>query len=451
MTLTIEKKDFYKKLFHLSIPMMLHQLLLNSVSFIDTIMIGQLGSQSVAAVGLANQMFFLINLIYFGLGSGSGVLMSQFWGAQKINDFKKTFVLAIISSSLFAFIFSFTSFFFPEAIMSFFTKDTEVIKLGSQYLKIVSISYFFSSIGYIYATAFRSIHNSKLPLFVATLALTLNTVGNYILIFGIGPFPKLGVQGAAISTTFCRFVEVFLLIAFSYSKKNPDIGLKRIKSFIFTLPFIKKFLKTSSPVVLNELTWALGMVAYKFAFAQMGTQVVAAVQVTESITGLFFIVAMGFSMSASIMVGNKVGEKQYELAQSYSNRFLILSIISGVLVGMLLFFSAPLLTHLFRLENDVSQLIIKTLSFFAFLIPLKFLVTAIIVGIIRGGGSTTFAFITEAISVWCIGVPSVFIAIFIFKLPLPYVYLVMSLEEVFKTSIGLYKIKSKTWIKDFTN
>jgi len=193
------------------------------------------------------------------------------------------------------------------------------------------------------------------------------------------------------------------------------------------------------------------MVAYKFAFAQMGTQVVAAVQVTESITGLFFIVAMGFSMSASIMVGNKVGEKRYELAQVYSNRFLFLSIISGAIVGILLFFSAPFLTHLFRLENNVSQLIITTLSFFAFLIPLKFLVTAIIVGIIRGGGSTTFAFITEAISVWFIGVPSVFIAIFIFKLPLPYIYLVMSLEEVFKTIIGLYKIKSKTWIKDFTN
>jgi len=153
--------------------------------------------------------------------------MSQFWGAQKINDFKKTFVLAIISSSLFAFFFSFTSFFFPETIMRFFTKDLEVIKLGSQYLKIVSISYFFSSIGFIYATAFRSIHNSKLPLFVATLALTLNTIGNYILIFGIGPFPALGVQGAAISTTFCRFVEVILLISFSYNKKKPRFRFKK--------------------------------------------------------------------------------------------------------------------------------------------------------------------------------------------------------------------------------
>jgi Na+-driven multidrug efflux pump len=192
------------------------------------------------------------------------------------------------------------------------------------------------------------------------------------------------------------------------------------------------------------------MVAYKYAFSKMGTTALAAVQVTESITGLFFVVAMGFSMAASIMVGNKVGEKEYELAQTISNRFLVISILSGVIMGLTLLVSAPFLTHLFALNSEISALIIKTLTYFAFLIPLKFLVTVIVVGIVRGGGSTTFAFLTEALCVWLIGVPSVFIAIFVFNLPLPFVYLVMGLEEVVKTIIGLYKIKSRTWIKDFT-
>lgn len=450
MTKTIEKRNFYKKLLQLAVPIMVHQLLINSASFVDTIMIGQLGAESVAAVGLANQMFFLINLIYFGLGSGSGVLMSQFWGAKNQNGFKKAFVLAITTSSIFALIFSFSSFFFPRQIMSFFIKDEQVIILGIQYLKIVSISYFFSSIAFIYATAFRSIHNTKIPLFVALLSLSINTLGNYVLIFGIGPFPKLGVQGAAISTTFCRFVEGALLIGLTYKKKNSALRLNKNSNLVFTKIFIKKFFKASSPVVLNELTWALGMVAYKYAFSKMGTNAIAAVQVTESITGLFFVVIMGFSMAASIMIGNKVGEKEYEVAQIMSNRFLFISLISGVLMGLLLLVSAPVLTRLFSLNDTVSTLIIKTLFYYSFLFPLKFVVTVIIVGIIRGGGSTTFAFLSEALCVWLIGVPSVFIAIFIFDLPLPLVYLVMSLEEVAKTIIGFIKIKSKTWIKDFT-
>jgi putative MATE family efflux protein len=450
MTIKTEKRTFYKKLFQLAIPIMLHQLLLNSASFIDTIMIGQLGAASVAAVGLANQMFFLINLIYFGLGSGSGVLMSQFWGAKNITSFRKSFILAIITSSIFALFFSISSFFFPRQIMTFFTHDEIVVALGVKYLKIVSISYFFSSVGFIYATAFRAIHNTKVPLFIATLSLSFNTIGNYLLIFGIGPFPQLGVEGAAISTALARFIEVTLLIFLSHRKKNESLKLNKFTSYSFSKPFIKKFYKTSSPVVLNELTWALGMVAYKYAFSKMGTTALAAVQVTESITGLFFVVAMGFSMAASIMVGNKVGEKEYDIAQTISNRFLIISILSGVIMGLILLVSAPFLTHLFSLNSEISTLIIKTLNYFAFLIPLKFLVTVIVVGIVRGGGSTTFAFLTEALCVWLIGVPSVFIAIFVFNLPLPFVYLVMGLEEVVKTIIGLYKLKSRTWIKDFT-
>lgn len=445
-----EKKAFYKKLFQLSIPIMLHQLLLNSVSFIDTLMIGQLGAKSVAAVGLANQMFFLINLIYFGLGSGSSVLLSQFWGAKKITEFKKTFLLGILFSSFFAFIFFISSFFFPRQIMHFFTIDEDVISLGVSYLKIVSISYIFSAISFLYATAFRASHNTKLPLFIATIALTINTIGNYLLIFGIGFLPQLGVRGAAISTSFCRFLELSLLIIFSYTKKNKNIGIRNIKAIKYTKAFILKFIKGSSPVVLNELTWALGMVAYKYAFSKMGTNVIAAVQVTESITGLFFVVAMGFSMSASIMVGNKVGEKNNTLAQEYAKSFNYLSLISGAIVGFILFMTAPFLTHFFALEKTINTLIINSLNVFAILLPIKFLTTAIIVGTIRGGGCTTFAFILEALSVWGIGVPCVFISIFIFKLPLPYVYLVMGIEEITKTIIGLLKIKSKTWIKNFT-
>jgi Na+-driven multidrug efflux pump len=182
----------------------------------------------------------------------------------------------------------------------------------------------------------------------------------------------------------------------------------------------------------------------------MGTNILAAVQVTESITGLFFVVAMGFSMSASIMIGNKIGEKNYPLSQTYAIRFNYLSILSGIGVGLILYFVAPVLTKAFSLGDDVSILIIKSLSVYAFLLPLKFLVTAIIVGILRGGGSTTFAFLTEALCIWLIGVPSVFIAVFVFKVSLPVVYLVMSLEEISKGIIGLLKIKRKTWIKDFT-
>lgn len=449
MVLT-EKKAFFSKLLKLALPMMIHQLLINSVSFVDTIMIGRLGAESVAAVGLANQMFFLISLLTFGLGSGASVLMSQFLGANKINSFKRSFILAIISSFAFSLLFFLSSFFFPTQIMSFFAEDKEVISLGVQYLKIVSFSYFFSTVGYIYATAFRTIHNTKLPLFVATFALSINTVGNYLLIFGIGPFPELGVEGAAISTAFSRLLEFSLLIGMSYRKKNKMLRITKHLNINFTKPFVKKFFFASSPIVLNELTWALGMVAYKYAFSKMGTSSIAAVQVTESITGLFFVVSMGLSAASSIMIGNKIGEKEYELAQLFAKRFVVIAFSFGFLMSIFLAISAPLLTSFFGLEKSISNLIIQSLYAFSLILPIKFLANVVIVGIIRGGGSTAFILIAETICVWLIGVPAVFISVFLLKLPLPTIYLITGIEEITKTLIGIFKIKSKTWIKDYT-
>ena len=187
-------------MFSIALPVVFQGLLTNSLSFVDTLMIGQLGEEAIAAVGLANQMFFLISLLFFGISSGSSIFLSQFWGAGNENNIKRVMGLSATVAFFGAAIAAIGSFLFPVQLMHIFTYDPVVVNYGVSYLKIVAISYVFTAISNVLSTALRVIGHAKIPLGVALFSLTMNAIGNYLLIFGVGPFPELGVAGAAIAT-----------------------------------------------------------------------------------------------------------------------------------------------------------------------------------------------------------------------------------------------------------
>lgn len=210
--LNSSNKEFIQRLLMLALPIMGQNLLISSVSFVDTLMIGMVGEVQLAAVGLANQLFFLISLFYFGVSSGAAIFVSQYWGSQDLKRMHKVIGIALITNLVGSLVATIGSLFFPHQLLMIFTKDALVVELGSQYLVIVAVSYLFTAVVMIYSAALRSTTDARTPLYTSALSIIVNVILNYVLIFGKLGFPKLGVAGAAIATAIARLAEMLLLL-----------------------------------------------------------------------------------------------------------------------------------------------------------------------------------------------------------------------------------------------
>ena len=445
----IKDKKFHKMMLGIALPIILQMLLTNGLSFVDTMMIGRLGEAEVAAVGLANQMFFLGFLVFFGINSGTGIFVAQFWGDRDLKGIHHVVGLSLAGSLLFAIPFALVSRLFPNELMRLFTPDPTVVKLGAEYLRIIAPSYIFAGISFSYAMSLRSIEKPKIPLATTAISLGLNTIMNFVLIFGLLGFPALGVRGAAFATLISRGIELAVVLFLIYSRRLPvAAGIKEY--FGFDRVMVKRFIITAGPVLLNEIAWSLGMVMYKIVFARMGTDVIAAANITESIQGLFFIVLMGTSTTAAIMIGKTIGEGKREDAYRFARYFLIQGVILGIVLGILMSATAPVIVLLLKMKAETIAMVRITLMVIGLLIPFKAFNLHMIVGILRSGGDTAFSFITELIGVWAIGVPIAFLTGLYFQFSLPAVYLLVGIEELYKMALTGYRFHSGKWMNDLT-
>lgn len=446
---TSAMKGFYTQLATIAGPILIQSLLTSSLSFVDTLMIGQLGDVQIAAVGLANQMFFLIILFFFGVSSGSAVFIAQFWGNDDIRSIHKTMGIGLALSLAGAVILSGISILLPQTVMRVFSPDSAVIETGSVYLRIVGVSYIFSAVSIIFSASLRSTEQAQIPLIATVFSLAVNIVLNYILIFGKLGLPAMGVAGAALATTIARALEMIIIIIITYSGQKAVAG-KLSDLFSFSRPFVQKFFKTALPVILNEVVWSLGMVAYKMVYARMGTPVIASANIVESIQSLFFVIFIGTANGGAVMIGKKIGERQYETARLYAKRFCSLALILGTVIGIIMFFGAPFIPRAFRASEEIIRLSSRSLMLLALVLPIKAFNLHSIVGILRSGGDTRTSLLLELTSVWFVGVPLAFFGGLVLHLPIYYLYLLISLEEIYKMVLSLLRIRSARWIHDLT-
>ncbi len=441
-----DARTFARRLTYLSLPIMLQNLLTSSLSLVDTFMISKVSEPALAAVGLANQLFFLVMLFYFGVSSGAGIFIAQYWGAKQTEKFRMAMGIALNVSLVGAVVAAGISFFFPATVMRVFSDDPLVITQGAYYLKIVSFSYITQAVVMIYSTALRSAGDSKTPMYTSVISLTLNVILNYGLILGHFGLPRLEVKGAAIATLIARSLEIILLLIIVYRRKD-TVSAPIGSLFSFTWKDVKDYFKTCLPVILNEMFWSLGMTFYKIAFAKLGTQVIASVNVTQAIEHLYFVILIGISHSAAVMIGNKIGENQIALSQKYSMTLLKVAFVTGVAMGAILFFTSPLVAHLFNLSDYVYDISVLSLRILSFYTPAKALSMMIVIGILRSGGDTSFSMVVEISGVWLIGVPLAFLGALVFDLPIYAIYALVSIEEIYKSSISFIRIRGGKWIR----
>ncbi len=446
----LKDKIFLKTMLTIAIPVAIQNLISSSLNMVDTLMISNLGSASIAGVGLANQVFFLYILLTFGINSGGAIFIAQYWGKEDIKNVNKSLGFAIMTSFILGLIFTSVALLFPKQILELFTKEIDVINSGVQYLRIVSLSYIMTAISFSYSIALRTTGKPHVPLIVSIISLGTNTLLNYILIFGKFGAPVLGVKGAAIATVIARAIEFTLLLHAVY-RGNEHLNASAKELFGWDKEFIKKYISITYPVILTEGFWALGQVMYTIAYAKLGKSATASVQLTNTIQNMFFVVVKGLASACSIMVGGKIGAGEFDEAYDYAKSFIILSTVSGVILGLGLTLSADLILNLFSsLEPEVYDLARSIIIIMGLTFVIRVYNNISIVGVLRSGGNTKVAMKIDLSTVWLIGVPLAFIGSMVLKLPVYYLFLLITVEELVKAILGFPIIKSKKWIQDIT-
>jgi putative MATE family efflux protein len=438
-------KEYFHQLARYSLPIMTQQVIISLLNMVGVVMVGQKGEAAVAAVGLAGQVFFLLNLSLFGVGSGSAIFTSQLWGKKDIPRLRKVLSLCLALSLGVSLVFFLLSEFFPAAIIGIFSTDPQVIRLGGAYLGVFAWSFLFFTVSYMFSMMLRSTGNVRLPMFVSIGALAVNTLLSYGLIFGKLGLPVLGIQGAAVAVVISRFLECAVLLILIYAQHLP-VAATIGELLSFDLSFILKVLKPVLPVVLNEFLWSMGTTLYSVVYARMGTASIAAINMISTIDNLAFAVLTAIGTATAIMVGHRIGEGEEQEAFRSSVRSLIVGAVTGLLLGGIALLGADHILALYKVSPIVLHYAETTLLVFSACLWLRGTNSILVVGVLRAGGDTRFCLILDGFIIWLVGVPATLIGAFVFHLPIYWVYLLAMTDEVTKCIIGMPRVISRRWI-----
>ena len=441
----MKSKGFYSSLVAIAIPISLQALLQNFVNMLDTIMIGRLGSVEIAAVGLGNQIFFILNMILFGITSGGGVFIAQFWGKKDLAGIRKSLGLMTLIAFVVSVIFTITCLLIPNQLIRLYSPDPQVIQVGGTYLRFVCLSYIPTAISFSITLALRSTERVKLPLVCTSISLFTNLIANYLLIFVAG----LGVKGAAIATIISRIIELVILATWSYSHKYEICG--KLKELLgFNRYFIVKFLKIAFPVIINETFWGLGTSVYNAIFAHAGTNAFTAYSITGTISQLTWVFCMGFGNGIGVLIGKRIGEKKIDEAKTYAKRSMWFMPLIGAFVGVFLVPLSKLLPVFFNVDQEIIKTATAILMILIFVYPFNSFCMNWIVGVCRAGGDTVFSAVAEIVVLWCVAIPLGYVAAFVLHLPAPMIYLFFCSESIVKAIIGAIRVLSGKWLHEVT-
>lgn len=446
--LTEEQKAFYRALFALVIPITIQNLITNMVNSMDVLMLNYVGQSSMSAVSLANQYQFILSGFFFGIASGTTILCSQYWGKKDLNSIQAVMGIAVKISVAVTFTIAAAAILFPEFLMRIFTPDTELIKIGASYLRIISVSYLLAGFSQVYLCVMKSVERAKISTLISSLALFLNVFLNAVFIFGLLGAPKLGVIGVAIATVIARTVEILLCLL--------DFFRGRIFKPDFSILFgnhkllFQDFLKYSIPALLNDIIWSLAFSTYSIILGHMNSDMVAASSVATTIRDLFTIVCFGFSGASGVILGKSMGAQQMEKAKKDASRLCWCTFFVSILAALLIIVTRKPVINLFDLTPTAKDYLNFMLLISSYYVIGQAMNTLTIAGIFRAGGNSRFGLICDTIVMWVISVPLGFLSAFVFHFPPKVVYFILCLDEFWKVPVVFHYYKSRKWLNNIT-
>ncbi|MCI2779120.1 MATE family efflux transporter [Clostridium perfringens] len=448
MIITRDKR-FYRLLFSIALPIAVQNLITFMVSMVDTLMVGALGEIQLSAVSIANNLFFVLTILMFGLAGGSNIMISQYWGKGNVKTIHKILAIMYRVCLLITGIFIFIAVFLPKYFMGIFTTDKAVIDFGASYLIIVCIGYLFYSITNCTIMMLRSVKTVSISIIVYTASLVVNSILNWILIFGNLGAPELGIRGAAIATVCARITEfsIVLVFMFIYERK---IGLKLEHLLKLDKEILKDYVGLCTPVLCNELLWAIGASMISVIVGRMGTEVVAANSINGVAHQFVTVFIFGMSNATAVIIGNTIGEGKKEKAKEYAYSIGVFSVVMGCISGLMILLIKPFVVNFYNVSYSTKLIAMEIMTVTSGIIVFQSLASNFMMGVLRGGGDAKFVLINDLIFMWLVAIPGGFFVAFILELPVALVFLVIKCDEILKSLTSVYRVISGKWVNDVT-
>lgn len=456
MNILKREPGFYKRLFCLSLPMVLQNLITFSLGLIDTFMVSQLGNEEMAAVTTANVPVFILISIIFGVQSGLGILISQYWGKGDVKSISRALGVACIIGGGLTLILAAVFFLFPVQVMDLLSNRHDLSLLGAPYLRVIGFAFVFNMLSSIYASAQRSVENPSFGMKLFGFSTILNTGLNYLLIFGHFGFPALGVAGAAIATLLARISEFVICVICALRSKTIPLEIP-----LFLRPglgMVRKFLKYASPVVLNEAVWGLGnsLLTVILGYTDNSVEMLAANAVMGNLNRVLLVVCFGLGSATAVILGKAIGEgKRHAFVLDLGRALLWFTILVGGVLGLICLiltpvFFVPVVFPMFKLYNE-SAAIAFALAVANFLFfPFHACSTSAIVGILRGGGDVIWSTVLDNTPLWLVCLPVTALTALVLKTGVWPIVLSMQLENLVKFPFCVWRVGSGKWINDVT-
>lgn len=441
-----EQQSFIWTVLQLAVPVTLQSMLQSSFSIVDQVMIGQLGSVSVAGVGLAGKFITILSVLISSVGAVAGIMIAQYLGQKNRQEVRRSLGINLAVVVVLAGIFLVPALVLPEKIMGLYTRDAQTVAAAAEYLKIVAGTFLPMAGATMLATLFRCMEMASLPLYASILAALMNTGVNYILIFGKLGFPALGARGAAIATLLSQLVNVsvMLLMLMKHRHLLDMPGEKTVRMPRFNW---KQYAAMLLPVLVCEFMWSLGENVYAAIYGHLGTQSSAAMILIDPIQGLTIGALCGMSQAAGVLVGKELGAGDRDSAYTTGKKLLLAGLGAAVALSCLVLLLRGAYVRIYQVEEAVKSLTKQILAAFALVAPVKVLNMILGSGILRSGGKTTYVMAIDLTGTWLFGVPLGLLAAFVLKLEVPYVYFILSLEECVRLGMGLVLFRTRRWMQ----
>lgn len=442
------KELFYKELIQLAVPLALQNLLNALVGASDALMLARLNQQAIAAVSLANQVSFLMSLVTGAITTAIAVLIAQYWGKEDYNKAKEFLTMSIRYVCMVSICFFMLAFFYPHRLMALFTNEIDLINIGSQYLKIVSFSFVFSSIAQCYLALIRISGNAQMSVYISLSTVIVDMIIDLFLIYGIGFFPKLGANGAAYSTICVEIIAMIWCILWSNKHANTKLSIHSLG--YFSSANERAIWQIIPGTLFSALAWGLSITMQSFIMGHLGTDATAAYSINALTQQLIQCITSGISSAASIMIGLYLGKNLLDKAKEYGNYFWTVSAISGSINVVLILAMGALVYTFYKLEPLAKAYLIRMLLFSTIYMFAYAYNTIIVVGVFPAGGDTKYDAISVIIATWCIALPLALIGCFVLNLNVIVVYICMCLDEIIKAPFIRRRYNKYLWLKNLT-
>ena len=449
----IGTKDFYIYVLGIAVPMILQNAITNFVSFLDNIMVGQIGTEQMSGVAIANQLIFVFNLCIFGGVSGAGIFGTQFFGKGDYEGQKYTFRFKVYICAILTTIALLLGHFYDTNLISLYLNDTGTIgditlalEYGKQYLSIMLIGLVPFAINQAYVNTIRETGHTLVPMIASMVAVFTNLILDYCLIFGVFGFPALGVRGAALATVIARVFECIIVVIWTHTHTTINkFIIGAYKSFYIPANILKDVFKKGTPLMINEMLWSMGMTTIVQCYAIRGLEVVAAQNIASTITNLFNIVYIQLGASIAIVVGQLLGAGKLKEAKETDTKMIFFVVTACIGMATLMGIFGGMFPQLYNTEDAIKELASQFIFISAILMPVCAFCHSTYFTL-RSGGKTVVTFIFDSGYTWLIVIPVAYcLSHFTDWGIVPVFFCVQSMEFV-KAIIGYFMVKSNVWL-----